>query len=53
MATFLERTAHLIVCVFSLHFVFMFLQISRLGFEDRILVLIVQVPGHYLLFTSL
>ena len=51
MATFWERAAHSLYCMFSLYFEIVILVISHFGFEGGTLVLIASVPGHYLLFT--
>ena len=48
-----ERASHSVLPydLFVLWCLFLFFIISHFGFDDRILVLIVLVPGHCLLFT--
>ena len=51
MATFWERAAHTVSRMFSVC-LFVILIISKLGYEDRILIPIVPVPGNCLHFYS-
>ena len=51
MATFWERAAHSVFCMFSFLSLFVALVVLHFGFEGRTLVLIASVPGHYLRFT--
>ena len=52
VATFRERAVHLVYPMFSLYkFLFVILGFSHFGFEGRIWILVVPVPGHCLLVT--
>ena len=51
MATFWERTAHSVDRMFSLYCIYLYFKLFPVfGFEGKILVLIVPLPGHCLLF---
>ena len=51
MATFWDRAAHSVYCMFYLYFD-LILVISNFGFEGGTLVLIALVPGHCLSLTT-